>query len=106
MSNQKFDREIKDHYQLTIVASEYCDCDLIDSNKTNSIECNFLNKKYENIIDYEKNINSSDIYEMRVNIYVRDVDDNQPRFLKNIYQIGITSDIDFDETILNSYVSF
>ena len=34
-----------------------------------------------------------------------DINDNAPKFTKNFYQVGITSDVEFNEPILESYVT-
>ena len=87
---QRMDREVKSKFELTFIASEYCDCQL----DTQLEHCSFLS----NNDDY------NDVSQLKLNIYLEDIDDNPPRFIKKLYQTGITSDVEFDETILESYV--
>ena len=86
---QRMDREVKSKFELTLIASEYCDC--LD---TQLEHCSFLSKSD----DY------NDVSQLKLSIYLEDINDNPPRFIKKLYQIGITSDVEFDETILESYV--
>ena len=90
---QKLDREEKSKYELILAATEHCHC--IDSFKNS--ECVFFNKSQSN---------EDDISRLRIKLLLEDINDNSPKFAKKIYQIGITSDIEVGETILESFVIF
>jgi hypothetical protein len=93
---EKLDREKREKYELIIKSSEYCSCLNVNSNKKIEPQCrlsNIFNDTYD----------PNDISQLKVNVYLEDINDNTPKFLKEFYQIGITSDIDFGETILESY---
>lgn len=96
---QKLDRESRDKYEVIIKSTEYCFCPE-DFNTTqsqvNNPNCAFMNSS-------NGEFDSIDISLLRVKILVEDLNDNIPKFNKNFYQIGITSDIGFGETILESF---
>jgi hypothetical protein len=48
----------------------------------------------------------NDISQLRVVILIEDINDNSPKFEKNLYQIGIMSDVQKAEIILESFVSY
>jgi hypothetical protein len=52
------------------------------------------------------NYDANDISLLKVKVIVQDVNDNAPKFLKKFYQIGVTSDTDYGDIILDSYVTF
>ena len=93
----KMDREYRDKYDVIVRASEYCSC----LSMTEEIEpqCSLMNL-------HNDTFEFNDISQLRVRIYLEDINDNSPKFSKNFYQIGITSDTEYGETILESYVSF
>lgn len=84
----KLDRESRDKYELIIKATENCNCLNSDSN-----ECSFINKTYD----------ANDQSQLMVTVYLDDTNDNVPKFAKKFYQIGITSEIEFGETIFESF---
>ncbi|CAF0900840.1 unnamed protein product [Brachionus calyciflorus] len=90
----KLDRETKDKYELILKSSEYCNC-IDDASKDG---CKFLTITHENF-------NPNDPSLIRLKIDVDDINDNKPKFDRKFYQIGITSDIDFGDIILESSVS-
>ncbi len=87
----RVDREVKTEYEVFIRASEYCGCDLLKLSR----DCGFLNKPF----------NGNDVSQMQIKVQVLDVNDNMPFFDKNWYQVGITSDVEFDEVVMESQVS-
>ena len=94
----KLDREIRDNYQVIVKATEHCYC--LDERKNKkspleSTECSFLNSSYDD---------PNDMSQLKVNIYLDDINDNTPKFSKKFYQIGITSEVEFGEMIFESYV--
>ena len=89
--NQILDREQASDYELFVTASEYCDC---EEALRYSEQCLFLNKTFD----------SNDLNQIKLNIQLEDVNDNKPMFSKSFYQVGITADIEFDESILEAYV--
>ena len=92
----KLDREKREKYELIIKSSEYCYCLNSNGNKKIEPQC-----KQSNI--FNDTYDSNDISQLKVNVYLEDINDNKPKFSKEIYQIGITTDIDYGETILESY---
>jgi hypothetical protein len=85
----KLDREKKQEYEVFVRAAEYCGCE------SGGGECGFM----------EKPLDVRDVSQMLVKVRVIDVNDNAPVFGADRYQLGITSDVEFDEVILESYVS-
>lgn len=86
----KLDRETRDVYNLIIKSTEHCDCLL----KTEDYRCKFWHK-----IDLSED---QSVFTLRIKI--EDLNDNVPMFEKSLYQVGLTHDIDFGDTILESFV--
>jgi hypothetical protein len=99
MPRSKLDREKRERYEVIVKASEHCSCsdDQIESSSSSNSSCNLL--KNNNTFD------PNDISQLRIKIVVLDVNDNVPKFTKRFYQLGVTSDVEFGEVILDSYVS-
>jgi hypothetical protein len=95
MPKSKFDREKREKYEVIIKASEYCSClELMEINNSTNNQCYLKNNTFD----------MNDISQLRVKILVQDINDNAPKFSKKSYQIGVTSDVDFGDIILDSYV--
>lgn len=97
---KKLDREFRDEYEVAIKASEHCQCTIDPENNLDEKHCGFM----MNVSS--ENFDSNDISLLKVKIVIQDVNDNLPKFEKKFYQIGITSDIDFGDVILESFVNF
>lgn len=86
----KLDRETRDVYNLIIKSTEHCDCLL----KTEDYRCTFWQK-----IDMAED---QSLFSLRIKI--DDLNDNVPMFKQFFYQVGITYDIDFGDTVIKSSV--
>ena len=86
-----FNRENREKYEVIVKASEYCSC-------RNELEC-------ENLHLNNETFDIGDISQIKVKIILEDINDNAPKFQKNFYQIAISSDINYGETVLDSYVT-
>ncbi len=87
-------REIREKYEIIIKSTEHCYCLLEGKFSNNSNECSFLDNN---------NYDVNDLSQLLITIYLDDINDNSPIFSKKFYQIGITSDVEFDETIFESF---
>jgi cadherin 23 len=97
-ARKRLDREQKESYELIIKASEHCYCDqrIETLNQEMKKNCEKLfNKKFD----------LNDATQIKLKLLLEDINDNYPKFSKKLYQIGITPDIEFGETILESAVS-
>ncbi len=112
MPKKRLDREKRDEYELIVKASEYCSCKTWDEAseqfKTPRDVRKYLQNqpsqcKLMNLDDDTFNLN--DISQLKVKVYIQDVNDNSPKFAKSFYQVAITADVDYGETILESFVS-
>jgi hypothetical protein len=100
----KLDREIRDKYELIIKSSEYCSC--LDENSKKDGQILALEEpqcKHSNL--YNDTYDPNDISQLKVFVYLDDMNDNKPAFLRDFYQVGITSDVDYGDVILESFVS-
>jgi len=109
---KRLDREKQDEYELIVKASEYCSCktwdELNEEFRTPQDVRKYLQKqpkqcKLMSLDDETFNLN--DISQLKVKVFLQDVNDNSPKFAKSFYQVGITVDVDYGETILDSFVS-
>lgn len=112
MPKKRLDREKRDEYELIVKASEYCSCktwdELSEEFKTPKQMRKYLQNqprqcKLMNLDDDTFNVN--DISQLKVKVFLQDINDNSPKFAKSFYQVGITYDVDYGETILESFVS-
>ncbi len=105
----RLDREKRDKYEVIVKSSEHCACNSTDADYVpivngtsvwnNSDPCwQLFNKNNSNSYD------PNDISMLRVKIHVTDINDHVPRFAKSFYQIGVTTDVEFGDVILDSYV--
>lgn len=100
MPKDRLDREKREKYEIVIKSSEYCEC--VDENiylKQNQSKnpCYFVSNE---TLDF------NDISLLKVKVIIQDINDNKPKFLKSYYQIGVTSDIEYGDIILDSYVIY
>jgi hypothetical protein len=99
---RQLDREFKERYELVVKASEHCFCDRYElMEPAERAACEPMHLTSENELAYD----SSDISQLRVVVLVEDVNDNEPKFERNLYQVGIISDVQKAEIILESFVS-
>lgn len=112
----KLDREYKDRYELVIKASEHCYCTIDDDDsesgttpRSNGFAKALTSEERENCemmklatsIGYDP----TDITQLRVVILVNDINDNEPRFDKNLFHIGLMSELQKGEIVLESFAS-
>ena len=88
----RLDRELKDKYEVIVRASEYCSC---AENKPAETQCKLLNLNNDTF-------ELGDITQLRVKIFLDDINDHRPTFGKRVYQIGISDETNYGETILES----
>jgi len=89
--NINLDRETREKYEVIVKASEYCSCN-------DELDC-------ENLHLSNDTFDFNDITQLKVKIILEDINDNAPKFQKKFYQIGISSDINYGETVLDSFVA-
>ena len=101
------DHERKSVYEVFITASEYCNCtDLVNiTNYANTKNNGYVREECSFIIE-KMAFDLNDVTQLMVRITLEDVNDNVPEFAEVRYQVGVTSDVEFNEVILESYVSY
>ncbi len=88
-SNIVFDRENRNKYEVIIQASENCSCNILNDT------CDF---------DKKDLYDSTYLSRMKIKIYVEDLNDNKPFFIKNIYIAGVTVDSNKGDILLEGEV--
>lgn len=91
-ANAVLDRESKAAYQVFITASEYCNCSTVGGQLKE--ECLFLDNPFR----------LTDVTQLKLDILLDDINDNVPGFERGEYRVGITSDVEFNQVVLESYV--
>ena len=87
----KLNREVREKYEVIVKASEYCSC-------KSDLEC-------KNPLLNNDTFDFNDISQIKVKIILEDINDNTPKFQKSFYQIAISSDINYGEIVLDSFVT-
>ena len=76
---------------MIVKASEYCSCN-------DELDC-------ENLHLGNDTFDFNDISQFKVKLILENINDNAPKFQKKFYQIGISSDINYGEPVLDSFVA-
>ena len=92
---RRLDRETKSKFELTLFATEHCQC--FDEDPAPNDCDKFISKNSSN---------SEDISRLKIKVVLDDINDNRPYFAKKLYQIGLTSDAEVGQAFLESFVSF
>ncbi len=101
-AKQTLDREFRERYELVVKASEHCFCD------GNNLELSDEEKQIcqsMRLGSEDEFYDINDISQLRVVLVIEDINDNSPKFEKNLYQAGIISDMQKAEVIFESFVS-
>ena len=81
---KELDREVKSTYQILVKATDDC----------------------WNRPDLVRFYDGEDTSILNVTVHVKDINDNPPKFTRNIFTGGITTDADFGSTIMFVTVSY